>query len=277
MTLHSSLRLNPLGGTGIMVSCLGFGTVKIGRNEGVKYPAGFTLPDDQRVKSLLHQCQESGINLIDTAPAYGNSEERLGRLLPNRKDWVICTKVGEEFTHGESSFDFSARHIRHSIERSLQRLRSDYLDIVLVHSDGRDEGIIRHTDCLETLRRCREEGLIRAFGVSTKTVAGGLLAVQESDLVMVTYNPVMPADGEVIDLANTLGKGVLIKKALNSGHAFSHSITDTQTPDTINPVRDSLAFIFTRPGVSAVIVGTITPAHLQANIAAAIATCRWPC
>jgi aryl-alcohol dehydrogenase-like predicted oxidoreductase len=269
-----ALRLNPLGSTGIKVSCLGFGTVKIGRNEGVKYPAGFTLPDDQRVKDLLRQCREGGINLIDTAPAYGSSEERLGHLLPNRKDWVICTKVGEDFTNGQSAFDFSAGHTRHSIERSLQRLRSDYLDIVLVHSDGRDEEIIRQSDCLETLRRCREEGLIRAFGVSTKTVAGGLLAVQECDLVMVTYNPAMPADGEVIDLANTLGKGVLIKKALNSGHAFSHSVPEADTQEAMNPARSSMEFIFAKPGVGAIIVGTITPAHLQTNITAAIATCR---
>lgn len=263
------LQTRPLGSTGLNVSCLGLGTVKIGRNEGVKYPAGFELPDDQEVRQILALARELGINLIDTAPAYGYSEERLGKLLPNRHDWVICSKVGEEFADGKSFFDFSGKHVRRSIERSLKRLRTDYLDTVLVHSDGNDEAIIRSTDCLEVLHRCREEGLIRSFGLSTKTVDGGKLAVQESDVVMVTYNTGATADAEVIDLALAQGKGVLIKKALNSGHALA-----ANAAASANPVQANMNFIFARPGVSAVIVGTINPVHLRENVRAAIAACN---
>ena len=251
-----------LGATGMSVSCLGLGTVKIGRNEGVKYPTGFELPDDQQLRELLSLSRELGINLIDTAPAYGSSEERLGQLLSNRQDWVICSKVGEEFEGGKSFFDFSAAHVRRSIERSLQRLRTNYLDLVLVHSDGNDEDIILRTDCFEALTRCREEGLIRAFGMSTKTVAGGRLAVEKSDVVMVTYHPGATKDGEVIDLAYARGKGVLIKKALNSGHALSSGA---------DPVKANLQFIFSKPGVNAIIVGTINPVHLRQNVEAAVA------
>lgn len=265
---HELLQTRPLGSTGLNVSCLGLGTVKIGRNEGVKYPAGFALPDDQEVRHILALARELGINLIDTAPAYGSSEERLGVLLPNRHDWVICSKVGEEFADGKSFFDFSGKHVRRSIERSLKRLRTDYLDTVLVHSDGNDEAIIRSTDCLEVLVRCREEGLIRSFGLSTKTVDGGKLAVQESDVVMVTYNTGATADVEVIDLAHAQGKGVLIKKALNSGHAVADATASA------DPVQANMNFIFAHPGVSAVIVGTINPAHLRENVRAAIAACN---
>ena len=256
------LALRPLGSTGMEVSCLGLGTVKIGRNEGVKYPTGFDLPDDQQVRELLTLARELGINLIDTAPAYGSSEERLGQLLTNRQDWVICSKVGEEFVDGKSFFNFSAAHVRRSIERSLQRLRTHYLDLVLVHSDGNDEDIILRTDCFEELARCREEGLIRAFGMSTKTVAGGRLAAETSDVVMVTYHPGATEDGEVIDLAHTLHKGVLIKKALNSGHALTSGA---------DPVKTNMEFIFAKPGVSAIIVGTINPEHLRQNVEAAVA------
>jgi len=256
------LARHQLGSTGMEVSCLGLGTVKIGRNEGVKYPTGFELPDDQQVCDLLSLSRELGINLIDTAPAYGSSEERLGQLLTNRQDWVICSKVGEEFVDGKSFYNFSAAHVRRSIERSLERLRTSYLDLVLVHSDGNDEDIIRRTDCFETLTRCREEGLIRAFGMSTKTLAGGRLAVENSDVVMVTYHPGATEDGEVIDLAHTLHKGVLIKKALNSGHALGSGA---------DPVKTNMEFIFSKPGVSAIIVGTINPAHMRQNVEAAVA------
>lgn len=253
------LSKRPLGNTGMMVSCLGLGTVKFGRNQDVKYPTSFALPEDREVLALLDQAHGAGINLLDTAPAYGSSEQRLGRLLRNRDQWIICTKVGEEFTNGKSFFDFSAEHTRRSIERSLRNISTDYLDLVLIHSDGRDEYILDKTDCLATLRELQEQGLIRAIGMSTKTVAGGLKAVAQTDVVMVTYNLAMQDDAPVIDSAMQAHKGVMIKKALNSGHAAQGAAS----------AGDSLQFVLQREGVSTVIIGTINPGHLQSNIKAA--------
>lgn len=140
-TLHDLHR--PLGNSGLSVSPLGLGTVKLGRDQGVKYPSGFKIPDDQQAQMLLRMARDMGINLIDTAPAYGTSEERLGPLLRGqRQDWVIVSKVGEEFDNGQSSHDFSAEHTRKSVERSLKRLETDFLDLVLVHSDGNDLAIL---------------------------------------------------------------------------------------------------------------------------------------
>ena len=102
-----ALQKRTLGESGIIVSCLGLGTVKFGRNQEVKYPEKFALPSDEIISKLLDQAQSLGINFLDTAPAYGSSEQRLGRLLSRRQDWVICTKVGEEFVTGKSFFDFS--------------------------------------------------------------------------------------------------------------------------------------------------------------------------
>src|SRR5690606_10695887 len=95
------------------------------------------------------------------------------------KDWVIVTKVGEEFDNGESHFDFSPAHTRRSVERSLQRLGTDYLDVVLVHSDGNDLAIVEQHGTLEALAKMKQEGLIRAFGLSGKTVEGGLSRSEE--------------------------------------------------------------------------------------------------
>lgn len=256
-----SLAIRPLGQTGIDVSCLGLGTVKFGRNQEVKYPVNFSLPADEQISSLLIQAKELGINLLDTAPAYGSSEQRLGRLLTDRQDWIICSKVGEEFAVGKSFYDFSAEHTRHSVERSLRDIKTDYLDIVLIHSDGRDLQIIKSSDCIETLERMKDEGLIRAIGMSTKTVEGGIKAVDLLDVVMVTLNPSMSSDTEVIDHACALNKGVLIKKALNSGHDCN---------ETAGSATDNLRFAVSRNGVSSVIVGTINPAHLQENVKAVL-------
>lgn len=264
MTLHDLHR--PLGDTGLLVSPLGLGTVKLGRDQGVKYPNGFTIPDDASARTLLAQARELGINLLDTAPAYGVSEQRLGPLLRGRRDdWVIVSKVGEEFENGQSHFDFSPQHARFSIERSLRRLETDHIDLVLVHSDGHDVDILQGGlyDALAALKR---EGKIRAFGLSGKTVEGGLLALQQGDCAMVTYNLAEQGERAVLDYAAQHHKAILVKKALASGHACLDAGQD--------PVRASFELVFAHPGVSAAIVGTINPQHLAANVATAAAVIR---
>nr|WP_286944613.1 aldo/keto reductase [Pseudomonas sp. UBA6718] len=264
MSLHDLHR--PLGDTGLIVSPLGLGTVKLGRDQGVKYPNGFTIPDDAAARALLEQARELGINLIDTAPAYGVSEQRLGPLLRGqREDWVIVSKVGEEFDNGQSRFDFSPAHTRLSVERSLQRLETDRIELVLVHSDGNDVAILRDSGVYETLAELKREGKIRAFGLSGKTVEGGLLALERGDCAMVTYNLAERGEQAVLDHAAVHGKGILIKKALASGHAVLAGE---------DPVRASFELVFGHPGVTAAIVGTINPQHLAANAATAAAVIR---
>lgn len=255
------MELKKLGNTGIKVSPIGLGTVKLGRNQAVKYPEPFEIPDDKQALNLLHFAKELGINTIDTAPAYGNSEERLGKFLKSdRHDWVIITKTGEEFDQGESTYHFTPEHTEMSIKRSLARLNTDYLDIVLVHSDGNDVYNIQHYGILDCLNNLKKQGHIRSFGVSTKTVEGGILAVEQSDMVMVTYNPIHTEEQPVISRAFQLNKGVLIKKALASGHI--------QKFPSMDPVVTSLKFIFCEPGVHSVIVGTLNHDHLAQNVAA---------
>ena len=253
------LSARPLGNTGIKVSPLGLGTVKFGRDQGLKYPNRFKLPPDHEILALFEEARTLGINFIDTAPAYGTSEEKIGKLLPDRQNWVIGTKVGEEFRAGESQFDFSGAHTRDSVKRSLRRLKTDYLDLVLIHSDGSDLHILESTDCLESLMRMKEEGLIRAVGMSTKSVEGGKRTLALSDIAMVTYNSSHTKESPVIDLAQRIGKAIIVKKALNSGHIARE------------PGGNELAleFVLSKAGVSSVVVGTINPAHLRSNASAA--------
>jgi len=257
------MDLRPLGSTGIQVSPLGLGTVKIGRIEQVKYPTPFVIPDDRQVVELLALALDLGINLVDTAPAYGTSEARLGKLLPGPRDaWVIVSKVGESFHDGRSSFDFSAAATRRSVEQSLRRLGTDHLDAVLIHSNGEDLRILDQEPVLESLQRLKERGLIRAHGISSKTLEGGLRAVQLCDLVMLTLNPAHREELPVVRAAAAAGRGVLVKKGLQSGHVAGPQ-----------GVQAALDFIFAQSGVSSVIVGTIDPHHLRQNAAAvALAT-----
>lgn len=243
-----------LGRTSLRVPVLGLGTVKFGRNQALKYPAPFDLPDDRQIVRMLDTARELGINLLDTAPAYGESERRLGELLgASRPAWTICTKVGEFFEKGQSRWDFSPEATRASVMQSLQRLRTDYLDIVLIHSDGSDREILETLGTLDALRSLKEAGHIRAVGISHKSVDGGECAIDSGcDVIMATLNQTETEQLPVIARATAAGCGVLVKKAFGSGHA---SI-------------DSLGFAASAEGVSSVIVGTLSPEHLRDNVAA---------
>lgn len=259
-------RRKNIAETGLAVSPLGLGTVKLGRTAGVKYPGSFKIPDDVQTLKLLSQASELGINLIDTAPAYGNSEQRLGQLLPKlNREWVIATKVGELFNAdlAQSHYNYTAEFIKQSVEQSLKNLRREVLDIVLIHSDGNDQHIIEHLGVLEILNNLKQQGLIRATGMSTKTVAGGLLSLQQSDIAMVMHNSGYQDEQAVLDQAATSNKAIFIKKALNSGHlASSSSVTD--------PVQASFDTIYQNPAVTSIVIGTITPSHLTSNVSKAV-------
>lgn len=274
-----------LGRTDIEISTFGLGTVKFGRTQSLKYPQAFTLPSDEQLRNLLNGARDMGVNFIDTAPSYGYSEERLGDLLrKERKNWVISTKVGEEFEvdkfsdEGKSRFDFSPKHTRMSIERSLRRLRTDYLDLVMIHSDGNDLDILLNSGALQTLQQLKQEGWIRALGISSKTLDGGLLAAEVCDAVMLMYNAKYTAEEPVIAKSALQDTAVLLKKVLASGHICHDAPpvqSDTQgsaehQEQEQDPVQSALNFAYAHPGVTSAVIGTVNLQHLRANLIKAL-------
>lgn len=249
-----------IGQTDLMVSQAGLGTAKFGRNQKMHYPSPFELPSDQAIIELLGYAKELGINLLDTAPAYGLSEERLGKLLKNqRHEWIISSKAGEEFINGESQYDFSSLAIRTSIERSLKRLKTDFIDILFIHSNGEDKKIILEDGALDTLKELKKIGFIRAFGMSTKTIEGGTLAIDHgADAVMVTFNPVNHEEKPVINYAYEKNTGIFIKKAFASGHL--------QKIEGNDPVKTAIDFILKEQGITSIILGTLNKKHLKHNV-----------
>lgn len=248
------IPIRPLGQTGLKLSLLGLGTVKFGRNTDVKYPRDFELPSDEAIIELLQTAHALGINCLDTAPAYGRSEERLGHLLPAVDgQFQIISKVGEYYDPASGShYDFSDHAIQASLEQSLNTLKRDQLDVVLLHSDGRDIEHIRG-GALHSLVRARDAGLVKAIGLSGKTVEGGRLALAEgADVLMITLNPQTQIERPLVAEARATGAGILIKKALGSGH---------MTED----VGSILTALFADQGITSAIIGTTNPAHLRHN------------
>jgi aryl-alcohol dehydrogenase-like predicted oxidoreductase len=143
----------------LIVSRIGLGTTKLGRNTDVKYPKAFALPSDTQIGELLDSALISGVNLIDTAPAYGASEARLGGFVGCYRDrLILSTKCGEQYSNGHSMYDFSTGAITASLEGKSQASHVDHVDILLLHSDGRDIEILTQTDALEALGRLKQSG-----------------------------------------------------------------------------------------------------------------------
>ena len=247
------MELRQLGYGGPLISPLALGGTKFGRVEGLKYPSSFRLPNDSVLSELFAIAKYSNINLVDTAPAYGNSEERIGALIGKDPHWIIATKVGETFVDGRSIFDFTPVFIRNSVEQSRQLLGRDILDIVTLHLPDDDETILRNNETIDTLLDLQAKGIIGKIGASTKTVVAGKMAAKSLDLVMIALNGTKQNQRPVLEAAAAAEKGVLVKKPLDSGHAKDAGST--------------LGDLVCQKGVTTVVTGTINPRHLHENIA----------
>ena len=247
-----------LGKTDLSITPIGFGAFKIGRNTGIKYPAGYALPDKQEVAQLLNGILDLGVNYIDTAPAYGISEQRIGETIAHRRDeYILSTKIGETYENSQSTYDFSNQAIRQSVTRSLERLRTDILDLVFIHSDGNDLHILNHTDAVTTLQQLRDEGLIRAIGMSGKTPEGVAAALTWTDVIMVEYHMEDRSHEPIIRQAVQAGVGVVVKKGLASG---------TLAPD------QAIRFVLKNTGVTSMVIGGLNLEHFADNVRVAQAT-----
>ena len=245
----------PLGRTGIKISPIGLGTTKLGRNTDVKYPKPFALPSDDEVRTLIETSLEIGVNLVDTAPAYGESERKLGPLIESNRDrFVLCTKCGERYTNGRSVYDFSARAIEASLDESLRRLRTDYVDVFLIHSNGQDLEILTQSDALDALQRVKKSGKARAIGISAKTEAGILESCRSLDVVMAPFSQTDSSLMAALAKAHEAGLGVLAIKGLFSGCLEA---------------APAIEFVLRQSFIDALVVGTIAPAHLREAVSVA--------
>lgn len=159
-SVTTAVRYNRIAQTGVRVSSLGFGASPFGDI----YRQAVSLAEARRALSLA---QEAGITYIDVAPYYGLglAEEKLGQALPAafQKTAVLSTKVGR---YGVDVFDFSPATITRSLETSLRRLKRSHIDMVFCHDiEFVDQALIVE-QALPTLARLKEQGQVRAIGIS---------------------------------------------------------------------------------------------------------------
>lgn len=240
-----------IGKSDVVVSPIGLGAFKVGRNEKVKYAQSYAMPSDGEVERLVNGVIDAGINLVDTAPAYGTSEERIGKALGRRRsEVVLCTKVGETFEHGESRYDFSKAAVTASVERSLARLRTECVEVLLIHSDGQDMKVLRESDAVEAVLRMKDRGAARLVGLSGKTVEGARAALVWADVIMVEYHTEDVSHKAVMREAGERGVGVLVKKGLASGRLAAGA---------------AIPFVLRESVVASLVIGSLSVDRMREN------------
>ena len=263
-----------LGRTDMDVSALGFGGAEIGY-DGVSQGIA---------TRLLNAALDAGLNVIDTAECYAGSETLIGRATSGRRrDVYLFTKVGHAAGWGRE--DWRAPAILKSIERSLERLRTDVLDLVQLHSCS--EGVLRRGDAIAALETAKQRGLTRYIGYSGDGVAARL-AVQTGrfDTLQISISV---ADQEPLDAvlpaAREAGMGVIAKRPLANVAWRSRSrppasayhrtywerLRALEYDFLAGPLDDAVAtalrFTLSAPGVHTAIVGTTKIERWKQNAA----------
>jgi len=274
----------PFGRTGYEVSALGFGGG----------PVGFLETEQEQVARLLNSLLDRGVNLIDTAAGYAGSEEAIGKAISHRRDdYVLVSKCGRAFEDlpGEA---WSREVVLATIDRSLRRLNTQHIDVMLLHSC--DLETLERGEAVAALVEAREAGKIRFAGYSGDNEAANY-AVGLDD-VAVLETSVNICDQANIDTvlaeAERRGVGVLAKRPIANaawkarsdqrGMYADYAGTYSErlaamniTPEDLgfegDPARVwpeiALRFTLAQLGVNTAIVGTTSSQHLEGNLDAA--------
>ena len=262
-----------LGRTDIVASVLGFGGSEIGY-QGVS---------SRTVARLLGSALDAGLNVIDTAECYDDSEALIGKAIgARRREVALFTKCGH--AGGWSSADWRCAPLLASIERSLRRLATDYVDLIQLHSCSLGE--LRKGEAIEALERARERGFTRYVGYSGDGEAARYAV--ECGRFDTLQTSVSIADQDAVErtlpLARERNMGVIAKRPL-ANVAWSYAKKPAEpyyqtywsrlrkldypflktSPD--RAVGTALRFTLRVPGVHTAIVGTTKPERWQANAA----------
>jgi aryl-alcohol dehydrogenase-like predicted oxidoreductase len=285
-----TIETRPLGRTGTDVTILGYGAMEL-RGQ----PHGPVISDED-AGQLLNEVLDAGINLIDTSPDYGRSEELIGRYAGHRRDeYFLASKCGcllgppppgarPPFPH-----DWSAANVRADVEQSLRRLGTDRLDLVQVHmSPSRAQ--LDADDTVPTLLALRDEGKVRFIGMS------GILpnlrdhiAMDVFEVFQIPYSAMQREHEDLVTAAAATGAGTLIRGGAARGTASEDKNWTVQPLSSSGPPAQDrwqaarlddlldgmsrqefiLRFTLSHPGLSSTIVGTSSPGHLRGNVAIA--------
>lgn len=271
------MKFRTLGKTGLDVSEIGFGAAQIG-NPSL---------DDAQVDLVLNTVLDLGINFIDTAAMYGDSEERIGKFIGHRQDeFIVATKCGDYQVENngkrEIVKDYSYQGIVDTIDRSRSKLKMDVIDIVQFHGlPGKDDD---WDVAFDALMEAKAKGWTKFVGVSQDGPTAAEAAKQwDLDTQEFTYNVLFQEAAEILmpTLVNR-GMGTIIKRPIANGVYFiperpegafmagpwdrAQEMPLKDLAGDMPLVEFALRFMLSHADVSTAIIGSTNVDHLAENV-----------
>jgi aryl-alcohol dehydrogenase-like predicted oxidoreductase len=269
------MRYRKLGKTGLNISAIGLGTVELGMDYGIKVPRSYKKPPENVARDIFNEALDNGINMIDTAPAYGDSETLVGKFIGKRPCY-IATKVSMPPREKDIS-----KHVYASTIRSLKNIKRDYIDIMQVHHATAD--IIKNTKIAEILLKLKKEGLIRFIGATVHGTDNAMAIVKAGcfDSLQIAYNLLdQRMLKKVIPESKKQGIGLLGRSAYLKGiltpkmdylsneyqllkNAADNIIIKMGLKNRDDLARIAIRFCITTEDISSVLVGTKSMEYLK--------------
>ncbi|MBI3923146.1 MAG: aldo/keto reductase [Armatimonadetes bacterium] len=273
--MKNQFELRRLGRTEIKATEIGLGCASMGSPQRT----------DEAAIAAVRKAIELGINYVDTSPAYGESERRVGLALKNggRAKVYLQTKTG---THPQRRGDYSAEGTRWSVENSLRLLGTDYLDAVLIHDPSDIGEPLRPGHALDELRKMKNEGLVRHIGLGCRqhdfherAIGTGQIEIVLTFLDYTLLN--QSAAQTVLPAAKARDVGVQLASALGSGsevltgkeptnHPVAHAMWEWCRDREVSLRQLALHFALAAPIDGIVVVGTGTAEHIEGVCAEAL-------
>lgn len=278
--LESMKNQRPFGKTGLEVSPLGFGGG----------PIGYLAASPTQVERVFNHLLDGGVNVIDTAACYHDSESLIGRAVGHRRgEFILVSKCGHQ-VNGVTGAEWSAELIMQTVDRTLKRLCTDHLDVMLLHSC--ELSVLERGDAVGALVKAREAGKLRFIGYSGDNDAAAYAAsLPEVSVVEMSVNLCDQANLDtVLPTARKQGIGIIAKRpvanaawkqaslpGIYSGYAKPYADRLQQMglkpsdfgfdgdPQAAWPEL-ALRFTLSLPDVHVAIAGTTSPDNARANI-----------
>lgn len=219
------MKLHVLGRTDLRVSEISLGTVEIGMDYGI---FGAQRPSESEAGRLLHGALDLGINFIDTARAYGESESIIGRVLSSRRDsFVLVSKVQVADSAAMTA----------SVDETLRQLRTEYLDVLMLHSAP--AAVIEDHELRSFLAGLQKQGRIRFTGVSVYGNEAALAAIRSNfyDCVQIACSALDRRPETIAAESEKCGVGLIARSVLLKGVLTNRS---SSLPAGLAPLTEAV-------------------------------------